>query len=177
MKELWFKETLYVTCWKVWCEDRVSGSLLNTHRVLGLSCDLQSNAGRLCAVQEVCKDILTLSHILGAVNHIKERKQKPPAPEILPSQTGGVTMAVLPPSLSLSLPHPSLFSSASHFSCLSLLHHTLTSFIFIFSLTFLFPSTSPHLTTSSLPLLLSACFHFSLSCVSSFRRLNVKWGM
>lgn len=51
---------------------------------VGLSCDLQSHSRRLCALQEVCKDIRALPRILRAANHIKERKQKPPAPEILP---------------------------------------------------------------------------------------------
>lgn len=57
----------------------------------------------------------------GGYKPHKGEKTTPPVPEILPSQTGGVTMAVLP-SLHLSrLPSLSLSSSITFFFCISLL--------------------------------------------------------
>lgn len=53
----------------------ICGLLKSTVPGLGRAGDLCSHAVLLCAVQEVCKDIPMLSHILGVPNHIKEPKQ------------------------------------------------------------------------------------------------------
>lgn len=84
-------------------------------------------------------------------------KTTPPVSEILPSQTGGVTLAVDLPSLHLS--HlPSV--STSSITLFSLFHHTLTCFyfsiVFCFSLScacrFLTSISIPHLPTSFCPI-------------------------
>lgn len=92
-----------MTCWKL-LRSRVSGCLLNTQWVLGLSCDLRSSARRLCAVQEVCNDIPMLPRVLGAVNHIKERKQyRQRRKSCHHRQVGWRWLSCLPPSFPLCL--------------------------------------------------------------------------
>lgn len=91
-----------------------------SQRVSGLSCDLQSSAGRLCAVQEVCKDIPTLPRILGAENHIKGRKQnRQRRKSCHHGQVGQQWLSYLPPSLPVS-PITSFFSSPPYLSSITL---------------------------------------------------------
>lgn len=115
--------------------------------VSGLSCDLQSGAAQLCAVQEVCKDIPPLPRILGAENHIKGGKQNPGAGN--PAITARWGDNGCPPCL---LSRPSLLSLLSH-SHLLYFCFLRSSHPFIFpplnflSLSFLHSSTlSPSLT-------------------------------
>lgn len=152
-----------------------------SQRVSGLSCDLQSSAGRLCAVQEVCKDIPTLPRILGAENHIKGRKQnRQRRKSCHRGQVGRQWLSYLPPSLSL----PSLLffllllislPSHSHLlylCCLSRLS-SLSSHPFIFhssllSLSCISSSSSPKIKShnNTLLLLLDLFYTPSLSCMA-----------
>lgn len=111
--------------------------------VSGLSCDLQSGAAQLCAVQEVCKDIPPLPRILGAENHIKGGKQNPGAGN--PAITARWGDNGRPPS---PLSRPSLLSlpSDAHllYFCFLLSSHHLFSVLRTFSLLPQhFPSCTP----------------------------------
>ncbi len=164
--ELWFERILYVASGVIWSVAQVSCfwvSLQHTQWVLGLSSDLQSSAGRLCAIQEVCKDIPTHPRILGAVNHIKERKQNHQRRKSCHHrQVGWQCLSSLPISVPPSFPlclylihhffllpltSPPYPSSITLSPPLVLSLHVVSLRLFI-SFTFLFPSFSPCLTFS-----------------------------
>lgn len=108
----------------------ICGLLKSTVPGLGRAGDLCSHAVLLCAVQEVCKDIPMLSHILGVPNHIKEPKQYSQSGYPLTTNRWGDNGT--PPSL--SLPFSPLLSLLHSLSLTRSLTHTLShSFSLSFS--------------------------------------------
>lgn len=142
-----------------------------------LPCDLQSDAGRLCAVQEVWTNILKLLCILGAVNHIKERKRhRQCRKSCRHRQVGWQWLSSSPPS---TYPTFVLFDFSCSASSITLSPslflvslHSLSLFVLSFVLSISPPPLSSHVSHIALfnptPVLLFLTPLYFLICASRF---------